>query len=301
VKGNINVTDNSQLHRFQHHELTVRRHGSAIAENLLQLVEIVQVAVGHDVQLAVDLQAAARVVEHLPGNVIRQGVLLVERRVTEHGVEAEWLHAGERVVDHELAAIQRLWHVRFYVQAAGCHRHRRFIAKDHAGLRVLRQQCQTDHPVTAAEIDDLPFQVFRQMFNEETRSDVQPGAREDVRVVVDSPVGAFQLPAQGFRRVSQLWRTKRTVDQARFFPRQSGGGWPQYFLEQRNRRGVDIARFGTGNNARLRRHYLTQRTQLLLQQRHGFWDLNQHDARRLRVFRGAVEELNAGFSDIVMA
>ncbi len=132
--------------------------------------------VGHDIQLAVNFQAAARMVEHLPRNVIRQGMLLVERWVAEHGVEAERLYAGQRVIDHKLAAIQRLWHVGFHVQTARRHCHWRFVAKDHAGLWVLCQQRQANHAVTAAEIHNLPFQIFRQMFNKETCADIQASA-----------------------------------------------------------------------------------------------------------------------------
>ena len=118
---------------------------------------------------------------------------------------------------------------------------------------------------------------------------------------MDSPVGAFQLPAQGFWRVGKLRSTESAVDQAGFFPRQRGGGWSQHFLEQLNGRGVDITRFCARNNARLWRHNLTQGTQLLLQQSHGFRDLNQHHARRLRILCGAVEELHAAFIELVVA
>ena len=258
-------------------------------------------AVRHDVQLAVNLQAAARVVEHLPGDVIRQGVLLVERRVTEHGVEAERLYPRQRVVDHKLAAVQRVRHVGFHVQTAGGHRHRRFVAEHHAGLRVLRQQRQANHAVTAAQIDNFPFQIFRQVFHKETRADIQTGAGEDVRMVVDGPVGPFQFPAQRVRRVGQLGCGERTVDQARFFPGQRRGGWAKDLLKQLQRRSVNITRFGTRDDAGFWRDDLTQRAQLLLQQRHGFWHFDEHHARRLRVVRGAVEELHAGFVDVVMA
>ena len=87
-------------------------------------MKVIQVTVGNDIQLAVNFQAAAGVVEHLPGDVISQRMLLMKRRVAEHSIKAERLHAGERVVDHKLAAIQRLWHVGFYVQTAGSNRHR---------------------------------------------------------------------------------------------------------------------------------------------------------------------------------
>ena len=132
-------------------------------------------AVSHDIELTVNFQAATRVVEHLPGDVIRQGMLLVEWRVTQHRVKAERLHARQRVVDHKLAAIQRFRHIGFHVQTAGRHRHRRLVAEDHAGLRILRQQRQANHAVTAAEVNDLPLQVLRQMFNKEARADIQPG------------------------------------------------------------------------------------------------------------------------------
>ena len=257
-------------------------------------------AVGHDIQLAVDFQAAARVVEHLPRDVIRQGVLLVERRVTEYCVEAERLHARQRVIDHKFAAIQRFRQVGFHVQTAGRYRHWRFVAEHHAGLRVLRQQRQANHAVTAAEIHDFPFQVFRQMFHKEACADIQTGTGENVRVVVDSPVGAFQFPAQRFWRVGQRRCAEGTVDQARFLPGKRRGGRAEHFLEQFQRRGVNIARFGARDDARIRRHDLTQRAKLLLQQRHGFGHFNQHHARRLRVVRGAVEELHAGFFDIVV-
>ena len=257
--------------------------------------------VGDDVQLTVDFQAAARMVEHLPRNVIGQRVFLVERRVAQHRVKAERLHAGERVVDHKLAAIQRLWQVSFHVQTAGGHRHWRFVAKHHAGVRVFRQQRQANHTVPAAQVDDLPFQIFRQMFHKEACADIQAGTGEDVCMVVDGPVGAFQLPAQRLWRVGQLRCAKRTVDQTRFFPGKRSGGWTEDFLEQLQRRRVDIACLGTRDNTGFWRDDFSQRAQLLLQQRHGFWHFDQHYTRRLRVLRGAVEELHAGFVDFVMA
>ena len=45
--------------------------------------------VGNNIQLAVDFQAAAGMVEHLPGDVIGQRMLLVKRRVAEHSIKAE--------------------------------------------------------------------------------------------------------------------------------------------------------------------------------------------------------------------
>ncbi len=80
--------------------------------------------VSHNVQLTVDFQAAAGVVEHLPGDIIGQRMLLVERRVAEHRVEAERFYAGERVINHKFAAIQRVRQVGFHVQTAGSDRHR---------------------------------------------------------------------------------------------------------------------------------------------------------------------------------
>ena len=81
-------------------------------------MEVVEVTVSHNVQLAVDFQAAAGVVEHFPGNVIRQRMLLMERWVAQHGVKAERFDARQRVVNHKLAAIQRFRHVAFHVQTA---------------------------------------------------------------------------------------------------------------------------------------------------------------------------------------
>ena len=87
-----------QLHCFQHHKFIIRGDGGAVAENLLQFMEVIQVTVGNDIQFAVDFQAAAGVVEHLPGDVIGQRMLLMKRRVAEHSIKAERLHSGERVV-----------------------------------------------------------------------------------------------------------------------------------------------------------------------------------------------------------
>ncbi len=96
-------------------------------------------AVRHNIQFAVDFQAAAGMMEHLPGDIIRQRMFLVERRVAEHSVKTERLHAGERVVDHKFAAFERFRQVRFYIQTAGIYRHRRFIDKYHVRLRIFRQ------------------------------------------------------------------------------------------------------------------------------------------------------------------
>ena len=82
-----------QFHRFQHHKFIIRSNGGAVAKNFLQFMEVIQMTVGNDIQLAVDFQAAARVVEHFPGNVIGQCMLLVKRRVAEHSIKAERLHS----------------------------------------------------------------------------------------------------------------------------------------------------------------------------------------------------------------
>lgn len=60
----------TQLHRFEDHKLFVSRNGGAVTENLLQLVVVVEVTVRDDHQLTVNLQAAAGMVEHLPGHSI---------------------------------------------------------------------------------------------------------------------------------------------------------------------------------------------------------------------------------------
>ena len=168
--------------------------------------------VGNDIQLAVDFQTAAGVVEHLPGDVIGQRMLLMKRRVAEHSIKAERLHAGERVVDHKLAAIQRLWHVGFNVQTAGSNRHRRFIDKHHFRLRVFVKQRQTNNAITTTEIDNLTFEILWQMLHKEARANIQPGAGEDIRMVVDSPVSTFQFPANGLRRIGQRRLVESTVN-----------------------------------------------------------------------------------------
>ena len=64
---------------------------------------------------------------------------------------------------------------------------------------------------------------------------------------------------------------------------------------------MDITRLGPRDNTRLWGYDVAQCAQLLFQQRHCFRHFDQHHARRLRVVRGAVEELNAGFVDVVVA
>lgn len=248
---------------------------------------------GNNIQLAVDFQAAAGMVEHLPSDVIGQRMLLVKRRVAEHSIKAERLHAGERVVDHKLAAIQRLWHVGFNVQTAGSNRHRRFIDKHHFRLRVFIKQRQTNNAITATEIDNLPFEILWQMLHKEARADIKPGAGEDIRMVMDSPVSTFQLPANGLRRIGQRRFIERAINQARFFPCQRGGGRAEHFFEQFQRGSVNVTGFGTGNNTCIRRDHFAQRTQLLFQQCQCFRHFDQHHTRLLRVVGGAVEKLHA--------
>ncbi len=138
------------------------------------------------------------------------------------------------------------------------------------------------------------------MLDKKARADIQSGTGEDVGVVMDSPVGAFQLPAERLRGSGQLRFAERTVDQSGFFPRQRSGGWTQHFFKQFQRRGMYITRFCPGDDARFWRYHFAQRTQLLLQQRHGFWQLNQHHARRLRIISGTVEELDARLGNVVV-
>lgn len=55
------------------------------------------------------------------------------------------------------------------------------------------------------------------MLHKEARADIKPGAGEDIRMVVDSPVSTFQLPANGLRRIGQLRFIESAINQARFF------------------------------------------------------------------------------------
>ncbi|VGP28141.1 hypothetical protein SB00094_01133 [Klebsiella variicola subsp. tropica] len=188
-------------------------------------------AVADDVQLAAVFQAATGVVKHLPGNMIGNRVLLMERRIAQNRRKAIRLNAGERVVDHKFAALDIIRQVVLDVQTAGSHRHMRLIGKHHTGVRVLRQRLQANHSVAAAEIGDLAFQIGRQMFEEEARADIQAAAGKNVGMVMDGPRRAVQLPAVGLRRIGKLRRGENAVDQTRFFPRQRGGGGAKDFLK----------------------------------------------------------------------
>ena len=114
-------------------------------------------AVADDVQLAAVFQAAAGVVKHLPGNMVGNGVLLMERRIAQDRRKAVRLNAGERVVDHKFTAVDIVRQVVLDVQPAGSHRHVRLIGEHDPRVRVLRQRLQANHPVAAAEIGDLAF------------------------------------------------------------------------------------------------------------------------------------------------
>ena len=257
--------------------------------------------VGDDIQLAVELQAATGVVEHFPGNVIRQRMLLMERRVAQYGVKAKRLNPGQRVVNHKLTAIDGFRQVSFHIQTAGRHRHWGFIDKHHARLRIFFQQRQTNYPVATAEIDNLPFQILWQVLHKETCANIQPGAGEDVGMVVDGPVGAFQFPAQRFRRIGQSRLAEGAIDETRLFPRQRGSRWTEHFLKQLQRGVMDIPRLRASNDTGLRGHHFSQRAQLLLKQCQRFRHFDQHHVRRLRVLCRAVEKLDAGLREVVMA
>ena len=75
-----------------------------------------------------------------------------------------------------------------------------------------------------------------------------------------------------------------------FLPRQRCRGRPEVFFKQRHSGVVNIARFGSGDNLRLRGHDATQRAKLLLQQRQLFGYFNQHAGRGSRQFAQAVQE-----------
>ena len=118
-------------------------------------------AVADDVQLAAIFQAAAGIVKHLPGNMVGNRVLLMERRITQDRRKAIRLNAGERVIDHKFTACDIVRQVALDVQPAGSHRHVRLIGKHDPRVRVLRQRLQANHPIAAAEIGDLAFQIRR--------------------------------------------------------------------------------------------------------------------------------------------
>ncbi len=66
---------------FQNDKLIVRRNRRTITKRALQLTEVIEMAVADDVQLAAVFQAAAGIVKHLPGDMVGNGVLLMERRI----------------------------------------------------------------------------------------------------------------------------------------------------------------------------------------------------------------------------
>ncbi len=74
----------THLRCFQNDKLIVRRNRRAITKSALQLTEVIEVAVADDVQLAAVFQAAAGIVKHLPGDMVGNSVLLMERRITQN-------------------------------------------------------------------------------------------------------------------------------------------------------------------------------------------------------------------------
>ena len=152
-------------------------------------------AVADDAQLAAPFQTAAGVLKHLPGDMIGNRVLLVERRVAEHRVEAFRLHARQRVIHLKLTAVHRVRQVGFDVQTARSHRHIRLVNKPHLRLRVLRQQRQANYAVAAAEIHHLAFHRFRQVLHKEARADIETRAGKHAGVVVNRPRRTVELPA----------------------------------------------------------------------------------------------------------
>ena len=114
-------------------------------------------AVADDVQLAAVFQAAAGIVKHLPGDMVGNSMLLMERRITQNRRKAVGLNAGKRIVDHKFTACDIVRQVALDVQTAGSHRHVRLIGEHHAGVWILRQRLQANHPIAAAEIGDLAF------------------------------------------------------------------------------------------------------------------------------------------------
>ena len=75
------------FHRPQHDELRIAGDVFAITEQPLQLVEVVQMAVANDPQLSAYCQTAARIEEHLPGDIIGNRLLLMERRIAQHQIQ----------------------------------------------------------------------------------------------------------------------------------------------------------------------------------------------------------------------
>ncbi len=133
-------------------------------------------------------------VEHFPRDAVRQGVLLVERWVAEYGVEAERpLAAGQRVINHKLTAIQRLAGMlvlpfrRLDATAIGDSSLKTTLA---CGF-FCASSVSTITPLAAAEIHNLPFPDFPQMFNKETCADIMLRYGRRVRTVAGWSVGTF--------------------------------------------------------------------------------------------------------------
>ncbi|MNC55802.1 hypothetical protein D3C75_1053530 [compost metagenome] len=103
-------------------------------------------------------------------------MLLVERWVTQHRLHAFTLNPRQRVVHFKLATIHILRQVMLHVQFTGGHRHIGLINKAHLRLRVLHQCGHADDTVTAAQIDNVAFNVMRQMIQEQACADIQVAA-----------------------------------------------------------------------------------------------------------------------------
>ncbi|MNH24997.1 hypothetical protein D3C79_849580 [compost metagenome] len=71
--------------------------------------------VADDAQLAAHLQATLGIAEHLPGGMIGDRMLLVERWVAQYRLHAFTLNPRQRVIHFKLTAIQILRQVVFHV------------------------------------------------------------------------------------------------------------------------------------------------------------------------------------------
>lgn len=96
------------FHGAQHNEFRIARDSFAIPKQALELLEIVQVAIADNPQFPTNTETSLRIHEHLPGDIARDRLLLMKRRIAQHGLKTPVGDTGQRIINRKPATFEIL-------------------------------------------------------------------------------------------------------------------------------------------------------------------------------------------------
>jgi hypothetical protein len=121
-----------------------------------------------------------RVFEHLPGDEVADGILLMEGGITENEIDILHTPVLKTVGPEEFGFIIKVIPV---IRPGTFDRHPGFVGKDDSGLGVQESGLDPDDAIRASEIENFFIRSPRKVFKKKARTDIEFVATKQIRVI----------------------------------------------------------------------------------------------------------------------